>query len=443
VLPLLWFEAAMPPVARVSSSSLIVAFDTQINVYSFKKVELIKSIKIPEIQSDHQNANKITTSGKAAAKGSPDPLTIIACSLSPDEDVCCVADSHKRLLMYETSSWSLIRQVSTERKVSLITFDSSGRRVLVADRTGDVYLIDCSDENAEPRVSLLMGHLSIILSLVITYDDRFIVTADRDEKIRVSRFPNSYNIQSYCLGHREFVSTVVIMKNDTLISGSGDGTIRMWKLSTGQLISFHDCGPDHNVKQIVSVCNGMIAVSFYCMKSVTIYELKNEYGPRFTKHRVINVPAEVLNMEVWNEDSLILLMRSSDQPLRLIRLVVDAGLGDESSDEELDERKRGQALMKCINRVDELRAVMKQGSDADELKLLKKEAYDNVNQYLLRKQERLENQKHHPLPHLHQNHDDDDHEDDGDADAIRKKTRLNHSPSSTDQPVPAGIPKLE
>lgn len=34
-------------------------------------------------------------------------------------------------------------------------------------------------------------------------DDRYIISADRDEKIRVSRLGSPYNIQSFCLGHRQ------------------------------------------------------------------------------------------------------------------------------------------------------------------------------------------------------------------------------------------------
>ena len=38
---------------------------------------------------------------------------------------------------------------------------------------------------------------------VLAEDDKFLITSDRDEKIRVSCFPNSYSIHTFCLGHLE------------------------------------------------------------------------------------------------------------------------------------------------------------------------------------------------------------------------------------------------
>jgi len=88
-----------------------------------------------------------------------------------------------------------------------------------------------------------------------------IITTDRDEKIRVSKYPDTFEILTYCLGHREFISAFAILSNPATInttttsttttttgtintpsefilgmSGSGDGTICLWNITSGKLL---------------------------------------------------------------------------------------------------------------------------------------------------------------------------------------------------------------
>ncbi|EEC11865.1 wdr4-prov protein, putative, partial [Ixodes scapularis] len=58
---------------------------------------------------------------------------------------------------------------------------------------------------------------------VIGEEDQFLAVCDRDEKIQVSRFPNCYNISTFCLGHTQFVSCLALLPNhpEVLVSGSG------------------------------------------------------------------------------------------------------------------------------------------------------------------------------------------------------------------------------
>lgn len=51
-----------------------------------------------------------------------------------------------------------------------------------------------------------LNYWALKLSLyqqALSPDDRYILTADRDEKIRVSLAKAPYSIVSYCLGHKE------------------------------------------------------------------------------------------------------------------------------------------------------------------------------------------------------------------------------------------------
>ncbi|MEQ2275924.1 hypothetical protein XENORESO_011047 [Xenotaenia resolanae] len=88
----------------------------------------------------------------------------------------------------------------TRRSTSLV-FSQAEEELLVADKSGDVYSFSVVEPQREGE--LKMGHLSMLLAVTISPDDQYIITADRDEKIRVSHHKSPYNIQSYCLGHHQ------------------------------------------------------------------------------------------------------------------------------------------------------------------------------------------------------------------------------------------------
>lgn len=54
--------------------------------------------------------------------------------------------------------------------------------------------------------SLLLGHVSLLTTFLLSPDEKYIITADRDEHIRVSWYPQAYTIEQFCLGHEKCVS---------------------------------------------------------------------------------------------------------------------------------------------------------------------------------------------------------------------------------------------
>jgi hypothetical protein len=52
---------------------------------------------------------------------------------------------------------------------------------------------------------------SQFIKKTLTENERFLITSDRDEKIRISHFPNSYNIEAYLLKHKEFVGNIAYL----------------------------------------------------------------------------------------------------------------------------------------------------------------------------------------------------------------------------------------
>ncbi|KAF8456240.1 hypothetical protein BGX38DRAFT_1163465 [Terfezia claveryi] len=88
---------------------------------------------------------------------------------------------------------------------------------------------------------LLLGHISLLLDVVpvtiqVELPDgerkwrTWILSADKDEHIRVSRYPHSYVIEGFCLGHDSYVAKLLVPSFDqqTLISGGGDDYLLRW-----------------------------------------------------------------------------------------------------------------------------------------------------------------------------------------------------------------------
>ncbi|RZC43345.1 WD40 domain containing protein [Asbolus verrucosus] len=158
--------------------------------------------------------------------------TINSIAISNNGQYIAVSTENKQVVIYD-NNLKMKRNFIVNRTASQLAFSSCGD-ILVADRTGDVFLYKLSEENSEP--TLLLGHLSMILDVALSECGKYVVTCDRDEKIRISRFPNTYNIVSYCLGHEEFVTRIKIVKN-ILVSASGDGTVRIWNFLKGEQLN--------------------------------------------------------------------------------------------------------------------------------------------------------------------------------------------------------------
>lgn len=102
-----------------------------------------------------------------------------------------------------------------------------------------------STENTDPDFEhkLLLGHVSMLTDLALVCVDgrNYILTADRDEHIRISRgIPQSHVIEGYCLGHTEFITRIcaptTANNSNLLISGGGGDELFAWDLPSGNLI---------------------------------------------------------------------------------------------------------------------------------------------------------------------------------------------------------------
>ncbi|POS76926.1 WD repeat domain-containing protein [Diaporthe helianthi] len=96
--------------------------------------------------------------------------------------------------------------------------------------------------------TLLLGHVSLLTAVTLGHDARgrpYIITADRDEHIRVSRgtMEQAHVTEAFCMGHGEFVNRLCIADGagagtgDVLVSGGGDPDLFVWSWLEGRLLA--------------------------------------------------------------------------------------------------------------------------------------------------------------------------------------------------------------
>lgn len=144
---------------------------------------------------------------------------------------------------------SVARDVSTEKQApkmfqpsasALTVHSARNLKALEAQKKQSNKVSEKTGPEFEHK--LLLGHVSMLTDIMVaTLSGRqYILTADRDEHIRISRgIPQAHIIEGFCLGHIEYVSRLCIpsTRPETLISGGGDDDLYIWNWLNGTLLS--------------------------------------------------------------------------------------------------------------------------------------------------------------------------------------------------------------
>ncbi|VVD05106.1 tRNA (guanine-N(7)-)-methyltransferase non-catalytic subunit wuho [Leptidea sinapis] len=230
----------------------------------------------------------------------------------------------KQLQVYELPQMILKKTFILPRSASKIRFGVENTHLFVADKTGDVLFYDTSSDESGVK---LLGHLSLLLNILQSKDSKYLITSDRDEKIKVSHYPNTYSILTYCLGHKEFVNHIEFLPHDEryLLSSSGDGTIKCWDYIKGHLCSNIETKNDiqddllkdefknlmdsdgievdslpivHLSSSQLNNTTSLIAATIHSIKEIFIYSLETTnlkfYNKLCNKISIENFPASII-----------------------------------------------------------------------------------------------------------------------------------------------------
>ncbi|NXU54515.1 WDR4 methyltransferase, partial [Turnix velox] len=326
-------------------------------------------------------------------KGSDD---ILAFTFSPSGNYFALTDDSKRLILFRTKpSWECVSIRSVKRRCTALSITAADDKILVADKSGDVYSYSITEPQAEGKLEL--GHLSLLLDMTMSPDDEYILTADRDEKIRVSLARAPYYIVSYCLGHREFVSKILVIPNhpDLLVSASGDLTLRLWDYKSGEEVYCCHlstiCGPEttktdqkYPVSRITYCCErSYAAILCDCIPTVYIFQL-DATARQLVYREKISLKHKVWDIAFEETGDLWILEEDRETPLQLYR-PCDGQWKLVADDKGL------QKMSKFLQ--DNWTVFEGYVGKERNYNCLYKASFDNMEEYLERKEERLKQKK--------------------------------------------------
>ncbi|KAF6214629.1 hypothetical protein GE061_009372 [Apolygus lucorum] len=316
----------------------------------------------------------------------------MVCSSLSSSGKYFAACTNKTLTLWDVSSCTRVASYDLARAASSVAFSSSEDMIVIADKSGDAYLFRVGDVPSKLEPSppeLLLGHVSMLLKILISHDDKYVLTCDRDEKIRVSRFPNAYNIETYCLGHEDSVTCLNFPKSSPcmLISGSSDGTLRLWNFTTGELLHTQDCSLNENTLIVDLVSFQVNSTSFvvcvimnkYSYLRVFSIDVSDSLKCNFQED--VSIPCSSPRALLANLDELFVL--SYDSPHFIIALKFVNNTFTLCA--ELNEKLKDVARQ--FN--DDFLSITAQQPDDKLLSHLNKRKIDDTQDYYKRKNERL------------------------------------------------------
>ena len=139
-----------------------------------------------------------------------------------------------------------------------VAFTTLGKKKsILALNSGD---IDCIDF-ATRKSTTLLGSVIAGTSFAVNETKSFIINADRDARIRVSHFPNTYEIESFALLHEEIVTSVVFIDNERFASADGDGLVVLWGLDGKAICSKRVYKEGTIIRQLLVVSGEIYAIA--------------------------------------------------------------------------------------------------------------------------------------------------------------------------------------
>ena len=133
----------------------------------------------------------------------------------------------------------------------LMVCEYEGKEAILMNDGSDIVMYEIGNIG-KPKI--LMGHIATVTRFALNSDMTRLATCDRDGRVRISKYPNTYDIIKFCLYHEEFVTSLLFLPSSgELISGDADGQLVKWDPEGNFLLA-------KNVFPKESIINGIAAL---------------------------------------------------------------------------------------------------------------------------------------------------------------------------------------
>ena len=182
------------------------------------------------------------------------------------EDVCYVSEKFGQVFLYpptpeftshvhleaEASGDDNEDEANASTEDANATIEEANATIEDADATTD----EKKDQKTKAKELPLLGHVSMLTAMLVT--PQLIITGDRDEKIRITDRRRPYIIHAFLLNHTSFISDLLLLNDEVLVSADGAGRVCWWNLTDYSLMQVREFG--FCVRQLCMVNNNALAV---------------------------------------------------------------------------------------------------------------------------------------------------------------------------------------
>lgn len=211
---------------------------------------------------------------------------------------CAVSRYGKSLSLYLNGELKVSH--TTPKRSACLTFAWEPLGMIIAgDLVGDATAFPL-DTKSKGR--LMLGHTASMLTEVKLLDGHTLLTADRDEIVRISEFPQTTIVKGYLMGHTAFLCSMDPSSKDVCVTCGGDETVRLWNTNTFELLSTKET-PDMLPMQL-SADGERVAVIFHNSNTIHIYSITD-----LELLQTIECSAQPLGVSLQQESTMYVLAK--------------------------------------------------------------------------------------------------------------------------------------